>query len=95
VNIAGSFNAKVWYGPDPRNVTKEYFDATVENCRKVIDEVGPRRTAFSIEMSPWNLPDGPDEYVRLIRAVDRSAFAGIWTSATSLTVLASYTGMQR
>ncbi|HEU0140399.1 MAG TPA: TIM barrel protein [Bryobacteraceae bacterium] len=75
VNIAGSFSTKLWYGPDPRNVTKEYFDATVENCRKLIDQVRPKRTTFSVEMSPWNLPDGPDEYVRLIKAVDRPAFA--------------------
>lgn len=74
VDIAGSFNPKVWYGPDPRNLTKEFFDATVENCRKIIDDVRPRRTHFSIEMMPWSLPDGPDSYVELIRAVDRPAF---------------------
>jgi sugar phosphate isomerase/epimerase len=75
VDIAGSFNPKVWYGPDPRNLSQEFFDATVENCRKVIDAVKPRATKFSIEMMAWNLPDGPDSYLKLIRAVDRSAFA--------------------
>ena len=40
--------------------TKEFFDATVENCRKVIDAVKPKRTKFTIEMMPWSLPDGPD-----------------------------------
>lgn len=74
VNIAGSFNPTLWYGPHPRNLSKEFFDATVENCRKVIDAVKPRQTRFSIEMMPWNLPNGPDSYVRLIRAVDRAAF---------------------
>ena len=61
--------------PDPKNLSQEFFELTVENCRKVIDAVKPRRTTFSIEMMGWNLPDGPDEYVRLIRAVDRPAFA--------------------
>ena len=75
VDIAGSFNPTVWYGPDPKNLSEEFFELTVENCRKVIDAVKPRRTTFSIEMMGWSLPDGPDEYVRLIRAVDRPAFA--------------------
>jgi sugar phosphate isomerase/epimerase len=74
VNIAGSFNPKLWYGPDPRNLSKEFFNATVENCRKIIDVVKPSATKFSIEMMPWSLPDGPDSYLQLIQAVDRTAF---------------------
>jgi len=64
VDIAGTFNPDVWYGPHPKNLSREFFDATVENCRKVIDEVKPKNTKFSIEMMPWSLPDGPDAYVR-------------------------------
>lgn len=74
VDIAGSYNPTVWYGPDPRNLSKEFFDATVDNCRHVIDSVRPKRTKFTIEIMPWNLPDGPDSYVKLVRAVDRPAF---------------------
>jgi sugar phosphate isomerase/epimerase len=74
VDIAGSYNSKVWYGPNPKNLSREFFDATVENCRRIIDEIKPRRTHFSIEMMGWNLPDGPDSYLKLIQAVDRSAF---------------------
>jgi len=74
VDIAGSYNPSVWYGMDPRNVSKQFLDATVQNCRHVIDSVKPKRTKFTIEMMPWNLPDGPDAYLELIRAVDRSAF---------------------
>ena len=75
VDIAGSYNPTVWYGAHPKNLSAEFFDATVENCRKVIDGVKPRATTFSIEMMGWSLPDGPDSYLRLIRAVDRPAFA--------------------
>lgn len=74
VDIAGSFNPNVWYGPDPKNLSAEFFDATVENCRRVLDEVKPRQTKFTIEMMPWSLPDGPDNYLKLIKAVDRKAF---------------------
>lgn len=75
VDIAGSYNAEIWYGMHPKNLSREFFDATVENCRHVIDAVRPKRTKFTIEMMPWNLPDGPDAYVELIRAVARPAFA--------------------
>src|SRR6266851_1085338 len=74
-DIAGSYNPKVWYGPNPKNLSQEFFDATVENCRRIIDEVKPKRTRFSIEMMGWSIPDGPDSYLRLIRAVDRPGFA--------------------
>jgi sugar phosphate isomerase/epimerase len=75
VDIAGSFNPNVWYGPDPRNLSPQFFDATVENCRKLIDDLKPTRTKFTIEMMGWSLPDGPESYLKLIKAVDRKAFA--------------------
>jgi sugar phosphate isomerase/epimerase len=75
VDIAGSYNPTVWYGPDPRNLSREFFDATVENSRRLIDAVKPKRTRFTIEMMGWNLPDGPDNYLKLIKAVDRKGFA--------------------
>jgi sugar phosphate isomerase/epimerase len=75
VDIAGSFNPKVWYGPHPKNFSQEFFDATVENCRRVIDEIKPTRTKFTVEMMGWAIPDSADPYLRLIKAVDREAFA--------------------
>jgi sugar phosphate isomerase/epimerase len=74
VDIAGSYNPTDWAGPDPKNLSTDFVDATVENCRKLIDAVKPKRTFFSIEMMPWSFPTGPDEYLRLIKAVDRKAF---------------------
>lgn len=74
VNIAGSFNPKQWDGPDIRNHSREYFDATVENCRKVIDAVKPKRTKFTIEMMGWSPPDSADAYLKLFKAVDRPGF---------------------
>ncbi len=74
VDIAGSFSTKTWYGPDRRNLSREFFDATVENCRRIIDEIKPKRSKFTIEMMGWSIPDNPDSYLELIRAVDRPAF---------------------
>ena len=75
VDIAGSFNRDSWYGPDPHNLTPDFFDKTVQNCRYILDQVKPKRTRFTIEMMGWSLPDGPDSYLDLIKAVDRKAFA--------------------
>ena len=74
VDIAGSYNPDSWYGPHPKNLSKEFFEATVSNCRHVIDSVKPTRTRFTIEMMGWNIPDGPDSYLQLIHAVDRKSF---------------------
>lgn len=74
VDIAGSFNEKVWYGPHPRNVTQEFFDAVVENARKIIDAVKPKRAKFCYEMMGWALPDSPESYARMLKAVDRAGF---------------------
>jgi sugar phosphate isomerase/epimerase len=74
VNIAGSYNADVWYGPHPDNLSPRFFDAVVENARKVIDAVKPKRAKLAYEMMGWALPDSPDSYRRMIRAVDRPAF---------------------
>jgi sugar phosphate isomerase/epimerase len=75
VDIAGSYNPKTWYGPHKDNLSRKFFDATVENVRAVIDAVKPTRTKFTVEMMGWNLPDNPDNYLRLIKAVARPAFA--------------------
>lgn len=74
VDIAGSFNAEVWYGPHPDNLSPRFFDAAVENARKIIDAVKPRRAKFAYEMMGWALPDSAASCRRLLKAVDRKAF---------------------
>ncbi|HUY15748.1 MAG TPA: TIM barrel protein [Terriglobia bacterium] len=74
VDIAGSYDPKVWFGPNPKNMSAEFIGATVEHCRALIDAVKPTRTKFSIEMMPFNFPSGPDDYVNLVKAVNRKAF---------------------
>lgn len=75
IDIAGSYNSKHWDGPDARNLTKEYFDATVENCRKVIDAVKPKTAKFALEMMGWSLPNDAESCLKFIKAIDRPAFA--------------------
>ncbi|MHC4177158.1 MAG: sugar phosphate isomerase/epimerase family protein [Planctomycetota bacterium] len=75
VDIAGSYNREVWYGPHPGNLSQGFFDRAVENARRIIEAVKPRRAKFCYEMMGWSLPDSADSYVRLINSVDRDAFA--------------------
>lgn len=74
VNIAGSFNPQHWDGPHPKDLSREFFDQTVENARRIIDAVKPRRAKFALEMMPWALPDTTDSYLELIKAIDREGF---------------------
>lgn len=74
VDIAGSFSTEQWFGPHPDNLTDRHFDAAVENARKIIDAVKPRRAKFCYEMMGWALPDSPDAYLKMIKAIDREGF---------------------
>ncbi len=75
VNISGSRNENNWAGPHEDNLTKETFDLIVETIRKIIDDVKPKRTFFTLETMPWGYPDSPDSYVELLHAIDRKHFA--------------------
>lgn len=75
VDIAGSFSATHWFGPHPENLSQRFFEAAVENARKIIDAVKPRRARFCYEMMAWAWPHTPDAALQLLRAVDRPAFA--------------------
>jgi sugar phosphate isomerase/epimerase len=75
VDIAGSYNSTRWDGPHPDNVSDRFFDAAVENARAIIDAVKPKRAKFSYEMMGWTLPDSPESALKLLKAVDRAAFA--------------------
>ncbi len=74
VNISGTFAKEPWFGPDPKNMSDEFVDRAIENARRIIDAVHPKRTKFSYEISGWAIPCDPDSYLRLIKGIDREAF---------------------
>ncbi len=61
--------------PHPALVSQEGFDWAVETCRRILDAVKPRRAKFCLEMMQWMPPDSPEQYLDIIRAVDRPGFA--------------------
>ena len=74
VNIAGTPGSAGWDAADPANYTREVYDRTVDTIREILDDVKPERAYYCIEPMPWMVPDGPDEYLQLIRDVDRAMF---------------------
>jgi len=74
VNISGA-KGEIWDGPYPGNYSKETFNQIVENVRYIIDQVKPRNTFYSLEPMPFMLPDSPDSYLELVKAIGRDRFA--------------------
>ncbi len=74
VNIAGSLGER-WDGPYPENLSKATFDLVVQVVRQIVDSARPTRSFYTLEPMPWVLPDSPDSYLSLIKAVDRKQFA--------------------
>ncbi len=73
VNIAGCRGSR-WDGAYPENYSEDTYDLIVETVRGIIDAVRPRRAFYTLEPMPWMVPDGPDEYLKLIRDVGREQF---------------------
>ena len=74
VNISGSRNEEQWAGPHKDNMSAEVFHMVVENTRKIIDAVKPKRSFFALEAMPWSFPDSTETYLQLLKAMDRSQF---------------------
>ena len=53
-------------------VWKNPFDP---NPREILDRVSPKRAFYCLEPMPWMIPDSPENYLQLIRDVDRPQFA--------------------
>lgn len=74
VNVAGAKGAR-WDGHYKENFSKDTFTETVKMVREVIDRADIKNTYFTLEPMPWMIPTGPEEYLKLIEAVDRDRFA--------------------
>ena len=74
VNVAGAFGPR-WDGGYKENFTDEAWKKTVAMVQEIIDRANVRNTYFTLEPMPWMIPTGPQEYLRLMEAVDRDRFA--------------------
>ncbi|MBE5802689.1 MAG: sugar phosphate isomerase/epimerase [Clostridiales bacterium] len=74
VNISGSCG-DYWDGYHPDNYSKETYERIVAVTQKLIDAVKPTHTTYSLEPMPWMHPDSPEDYLQMIKDVDRKAFS--------------------
>ena len=74
VNVSGS-RSSLWDGPDMRNLTEETYWMVVESTRRLIDAVNPVNTCYTLEPMPWMYPHDEQDVLRLIKDIDRPAFA--------------------
>lgn len=74
VNVAGALGPR-WDGGYRENFSSKAMDKTVEMIQTVIDTAKPVNTYFTIESMPWMVPTGPQEYLSLIKLVNRERFA--------------------
>lgn len=73
VNIIGS-RSEIWDSFDIENYDPDLYTMAVDGIREIIDAVKPKNTCYSIEPMPWMVPDSPEEYLQLIKDVDREEF---------------------
>lgn len=84
VNTAGSYcQGEGFTDHNPKNFSEEHFQDVVEMARYFIDEVKPSRTYFTYEVFMYNSIDSPEQYARLVKAVDRKMF-GVHLDLTNM-----------
>ena len=74
VNICGSAG-KIWDGAYKDNFSEKFLQKTVKSIQEIIDRANPQHTFYCIEPMPWMMPADPDQYLWLIKEVDREHFA--------------------
>lgn len=74
VNVSGS-RGEVWDGCYADNYSPDTYTLIVDSVREIIDAVKPSRTFYTLEPMPWMRPDSPEDYLKMIKDIDRPAFA--------------------
>lgn len=75
VNVVGTPYGPRWDGGYRENFSPELWTMAVKMIQQIIDTANPQHTKFCIESMPWMIPSSPDEYLRLIKDVNRPQFA--------------------
>jgi len=73
VNIAGG-RGEVWDGCYADNYSRDAYAMLVDSVREIIDSVSPKHTFYTLEPMPWMHPDSPEDYLQMLKDIDRPAF---------------------
>lgn len=71
----GSVETGDWGNANPLNMSEKSFAETVMIVQGILDRVKPGTTKLVMETESYLLPDSPENYARLIEAIDRPGFA--------------------
>ena len=75
VNIVGSLSTTLWDGYAPGNYSPETYEKIVAITQEILDDVNPRVSSYSLEPMPWMVPDSPEQYLQLMKDIDRPGFS--------------------
>lgn len=90
VNVCGSWNPDLWDGYHPDHDTRRFYEEVVSVTQRIIDAVKPQKTCFSLEPMPWMCPESPEEYLQLMKDVDREGFKVHLDYANMITSIGRY-----
>lgn len=65
----------MWDGGYRDNYTDKTYAEIIETVQKLIDSINPKHTFYTLEPMPWMHPDSPEDYLKMIKDIDREAFA--------------------
>jgi len=74
VNISGA-RGEVWDACYAENYASDTYALIVDSTREILDDVKPLRCSYCLEPMPWMHPDSPDDYLQLVRDIDRPMFS--------------------
>lgn len=65
----------MWSGYYPDNYSDDTYALLIDTVREIVDSVKPHRTFYTIEPMQWMHPDSPDDYLQLIKDIQRDSVA--------------------
>ncbi len=74
VNVSGSAGNR-WDGAYAENFSTRIWEEVVASVQTIIDKASPKYTYYSLEPMPWMIPMNPEQYLELIKDINRERFA--------------------
>lgn len=71
----GSYNNTGCVKQHPENFSERNVEHNIQVIQRILDEVQPKQTKLVLETESYVLPDSPDLYLRMLKAIDRPGFA--------------------
>lgn len=74
VNISGT-SGEIWDGAYRENYFEKTYAEIIACVQNIIDRVNPKKTFYTLEPMPWLHPYSPEDYLKMIKDINRNGFA--------------------